>query len=182
MGRADGRAGWRRRGRNVRVGLVGAVSDRTRVSVCCPECSHRFVATPEARFWGKVNPDVGEDDCWEWSGVLLANGYAIFQTNGTRVLAHRYSYELHVGPIPDGLVIDHLCRNKKCVNPEHLEPVTQAENARRGFSPPAVAARKDQCVRGHQYTLDNTRINARGWRSCKTCANSLRRARRKAQR
>lgn len=147
----------------------------TSVSVCCPECSHRFVATPEARFWGKVNPAAGENDCWEWNGVLLRNGYAIFQSEGKRVLAHRYSYELHVGPIPDGLVIDHLCRNRKCVNPEHLEPVTQGENARRGNSPPALASRKDRCVRGHRYTPATTRINARGWRTCRLCANLLRR-------
>lgn len=152
------------------------------VSVCCPECAHRFVATPETRFWGKVNPDAGASDCWEWDGVLLSNGYAIFQSGGKRILAHRYSYELHVGPIPDGLVIDHLCRNRRCVNPDHLEPVTQAENARRGFSPPALAARKDHCIRGHLYTTENTRISRRGWRTCLTCENDLRRTKRKVAR
>lgn len=70
--------------------------------------------------------------CWRWRGSIQANGYGRFRANGKTTYAHRAAYALFVGPIPDGLGLDHLCRNRWCVNPEHLEPVTQRENIRRG--------------------------------------------------
>lgn len=76
----------------------------------------------------RINPDNG---CWEWQGELNSNGYGRVWRNNKRIMAHRGFYELHRGPIPEGLELDHLCRNKPCVNPAHLEPVTHAENVRR---------------------------------------------------
>lgn len=84
----------------------------------------------EGRFWRKVNKTSA---CWEWTGSLFPNGYGCFRLNGQSVLAHRVSYEFAHEAIPIGLVIDHKCRNKKCVNPDHLEAVTNGENVRRGM-------------------------------------------------
>lgn len=82
------------------------------------------------RFLGFVDVrDLGT--CWEWTGTKISKGYGEFSVDGENVYAHRWSYEHHVGPIPEGLVIDHLCCNQGCVNPEHLEPVTNEENLRR---------------------------------------------------
>lgn len=98
---------------------------------------HRFVAGHSIRhplaerFWSKVDRDGGPDCCWPWLAAR-ANGYGKFYVDGRMVRAHRFAYELLVGPIPEGLVLDHLCAVTFCVNPAHLEPVTQRENARRG--------------------------------------------------
>ena len=99
------------------------------------------VVPVEVRFWAKV--DVGHPlGCWTWIAGRTSRGYGSFGQGGPkrRVYAHRYAYELLVGPIPDGLVIDHLCRNPSCVNPDHLEPVTHQENCRRGVA--GVLARR----------------------------------------
>lgn len=80
------------------------------------------------RFWSKV---VKTEDCWEWTGAKTGAGYGHVLLNYKNVYAHRLSYELLVGPIPEGLVIDHVCRNRGCINPEHLEPVTPRENVMR---------------------------------------------------
>lgn len=115
----------------------------------------------EERFWAKVQPT---GFCWEWT-ASKAHGYGYF--NGSR--AHRFAYELLVGPIPDGLVIDHLCRNRGCVNPDHLEPVTQRENTMRGYSFSRLHARKTHCIRGHEFTPENTKTRSNGARICREC-------------
>jgi hypothetical protein len=88
------------------------------------------------------------DGCWLWQGWLDDLGYARIRTGSKHLRAHRVSYELMVAEIPDGLVIDHLCRNRNCVNPYHMEPVTQSVNAERGNK--ARTAEKTQCKNGHE--------------------------------
>ena len=109
------------------------------------------------RFWNKVNKT---DSCWEWQAYKNRKGYGEFSLNGKKQSAHRIAYILERGDIPNGLVIDHLCRNRGCVNPEHLEIVTAAENSRRGLI-------KAYCKRGHLRTPENVKKN----RNCKQCHN-----------
>jgi hypothetical protein len=127
-----------------------------------------------ARFWAKVDK-AGSDGCWNWTGTKV-NGYGRFGWTARRAqLAHRATYEDAVAPIPDGLVIDHLCRNTACVNPAHLEAVTQQVNTRRGSGLTAVNAARTHCPQGHEYTPANTYLWAqRGTtrRYCRTCRAS----------
>lgn len=99
------------------------------------------------------------DHCWNWIGTKCANGYGRFSLKQLGVQAHRYAYTEFVGPIPDGLEIDHTCRNRACVNPAHLEPVTHKVNVLRSpINPIAVAANQEVCAEGHQLeTLRNGR-------------------------
>lgn len=120
------------------------------------------------RFWAKVD---ASGDCWLWLGSVHRTGYGSFWSpDEQRVVgAHRFAYELLVGPIPEGLQIDHLCRVRRCVNPDHLEPVTERVNILRGASPSAQAARRVLCKAGHP--LDDrevTRLQA-GRRLCRPC-------------
>ena len=128
------------------------------------------------RFWAKIDFS-HPNGCWVWTASLTAQGRYAYFTIGRkkRVYAHRYAYELLVGPIPPGLQIDHLCRNTVCVNPAHLEPVTSRENTLRGESPWAVNARKTHCKRGHEFTPENTYTTPTGWRKCRTCTREQQR-------
>lgn len=113
--------------------------------------------------------------CWLWTGTWDSNGYGLLTAQRDRSrLAHRNSYEYHVGPIPEGLQLDHLCRVHCCVNPAHLEPVTGKVNVQRGLVPTlsrARAALVTHCPKGHEYTKENTALRkARpGCRRCMTC-------------
>lgn len=110
---------------------------------------------------------VEQGDCLVWTGWRRGtNGYGGIKHKGRDWYVHRLVYELRVGPIPSGLHIDHLCRNKLCCNPDHLEAVTQGENNRRMHD----AVRKPHCPKGHLFTPENTRINSvSGARMCRQC-------------
>lgn len=122
-----------------------------------------------AAFWAKVKKT---DTCWNWMGARRPVGYGTFMGPGRKhVAAHRFAYQLEVGAIPDGLFLDHLCRNPRCVNPDHLEPVTNAENILRGNGMSARNARKTHCKRGHPLSGGNLVLTGYG-RQCRTCANA----------
>lgn len=116
-----------------------------------------------ARFWGKV--DKQPNGCWVWTGCIIRNGYGQCR----QAYVHRMAWEQIRGPIPPGLQLDHLCRNRACCNPDHLEPVTNRENVVRGFGPTAINARKTECKRGHAYTEENTYHYRDGRRDCRVC-------------
>lgn len=105
-----------------------------------------------------------------WIVEKYANGYGKIYAEGKNWLAHRLSYAVFVGPIPEGLFLDHLCRVTNCINPSHLEPVTPKENNMRGNSVAAINARKTHCKRGHELSTENVRID-NGTRQCKPCNN-----------
>lgn len=117
--------------------------------------------------------------CWEWTAART-RGYAVMRAriNGARRMwyAHRVSYELFVGPIPEGLQIDHLCRNRRCINPEHLEPVTARENLLRGETLTASEILRTHCPRGHAYNAENT-YRYDNKRFCRQCNRDHKRKR-----
>lgn len=96
-----------------------------------------------------------DDQCWPWPGRRDGGGYGIIYRDGRNHRAHRLIYESAKGKVPEGLVLDHLCRNPPCVNPAHLEPVTNRENTLRGIGPTAIHARATHCPSGHPYTPEN---------------------------
>lgn len=126
----------------------------------------------EIRFWPKVAKGETTEDCWLWRGGRTESGYARLFRNDPKgqLRAHRVAFELMVGPIPEDLTLDHLCRVRHCVNPWHLEPVTLAVNVLRGESLNARNARKTQCHNGHPFDGINTHIDAKGHRSCRACS------------
>ena len=104
-----------------------------------------------------------EDGCWVWGGNYSDNGYGKLTVNYKTVSAHRFFYAEVVGPIPEGMHLDHVCDHKYCVNPDHLEPVTHAENMRRRY------AKMTHCINGHPFSGDNLHIRIDGRRVCKEC-------------
>lgn len=155
-------------------GAVNAPGHGTRRSV--PMHHERIVRPLPERFWAKVDK-THPSGCWVWTAALC-NGYGMFGFNGMR--AHRLAYIELVGEIPAGLVIDHLCRNRACVNPAHMEPVTNRENILRGVGIVAQCAAKTHCPKGHPYDEANTWMSKAGSRHCRTCKNAKDRARRAA--
>jgi len=137
----------------------------------------RVRQTTEERFWSRVNkagavpeyaPHLGP--CWEWTAGKVPEGYGTITIDGRITRAHRYSHEQLVAEIPEGLFMDHLCRNRGCVNPSHLEPVTPRENALRAVgSPTADNSLKTHCPSGHSYDEQNTYWDKKG-RQCRACA------------
>ena len=143
------------------------------------------MSSKQERFWARV--DTSGPGCWEWRGGVSSEGYGEFyrslgEEGGRTMRAHRYAYEVCVGPIPEGLQLDHLCRNRRCVRQSHLEAVTLTENVMRGNGAAANNARKTHCRRGHPFTTDNTvyaHTSGRAYRTCRTCkqaANDRRKA------
>jgi hypothetical protein len=125
----------------------------------------------EERFWPKVDKTAGPNACWPWLACGDPTGYGRFvyeNADGKRRLglAHRFAYEVTHGPIPDGLEIDHLCRNRSCSNPKHLEAVTTKVNHERG-----TQRMRTNCPSGHPYEPPHLGVNKRGWRFCRTCMN-----------
>lgn len=129
---------------------------------------HFAPPSPEERFWAKVDRTEG---CWLWTGPQAGGGYGQFSIDGKFRPAHRVAYEWIVGPIQPGLVLDHLCVVRLCVNPAHLEPVTQRENVLRSDALSAQNARKTHCKYGHEFTPENIKWTKQGWRTCRTCTN-----------
>ena len=131
--------------------------------------------TTDERFHKKYA--IRQDGCWEWQGSVIPqrasghNFYGVFYWDGKQGYAHRYAYEQAHGAMPEGLVTDHLCRRTRCVNPDHLEPVTHKENILRGVGACSVNARKTHCKHGHEFTKENTYIRpmSRRGRDCQTC-------------
>ncbi|MFM9368081.1 HNH endonuclease signature motif containing protein [Streptomyces sp. Da 82-17] len=119
------------------------------------------------RFLAKITE--ADNGCWEWQAARLPTGYGRFYLNGKHRYAHRVAYEAVKGPIPDGLVIDHLCRNTSCANPDHLEAVTNRVNVLRGVGFFADRARQTRCIRGHRFDAANTYRARNGTRKCRTC-------------
>jgi hypothetical protein len=114
--------------------------------------------------------EVSDDGCWNWTKARNALGYGRVRVSTHRVeFTHRACYEIHEGPIPEGLVLDHLCRNPSCCNPAHLEPVTQRVNLLRGETLQAANVAKTHCPYGHEFSPDNTRLLDNGGRRCRAC-------------
>jgi hypothetical protein len=117
------------------------------------------------RFWEKLT--INARGCWEMG--KKPNAYSIFWFEGTTHGAHRLAWQRLVGPIDDGLHMDHVCRNKPCCNPNHLEPVTPAVNSQRGFTPVEGIAKRTHCSNGHELTPENEIDSRVPYRHCKTC-------------
>lgn len=127
------------------------------------------------RLWRKVREMDG--GCWEWTGGINWKGYGKTWFDGATRQAHRVMYELLVGPISDGMQLDHLCRNRSCVNPDHLEPVTSRVNTLRGNTFQAANAAKTRCPKGHPYDGENLYVKPNGERCCRACRKGQYKAR-----
>lgn len=136
--------------------------------------------------WRRSRSYVGwviqESGCWDWTGARQPDGYGRVKMAGTAALAHRAVYEIHRGAIPDGMTLDHLCRNPSCVNPDHLEPVPLKANILRSQGITAGFARQTHCLRGHPLSGENLAPAGvrKGRRDCRECHKEYMRKRRAA--
>lgn len=168
------------RGMYGRTGFCPMHYQRKRLYGSVGESDPRFMKgyDREERFWSKVDRRDSREPCWEWIAGLFADGYGNFKDDDQKSKgAHRIAYELLRGPIPEGLELDHLCRNRKCVNPWHLEAVTRRENLMRGEGIAAKYGRATSCPNGHEYTEENIYRDHRGSRRCRICRSENRRRR-----
>ena len=133
----------------------------------------------ETRLWERINKHSGHfyagGECWDFCGGRSGGGYGQIATDKVKHYVHTLVYTMLVGPVPEGMELDHLCRRRSCCNPAHLEPVTHRENMRRGFW-----ARKEACPHGHPYDDENTFVRKEGYRHCREC-NRLRNARKRKE-
>jgi hypothetical protein len=138
------------------------------------------------RFLARVDAEPWVGGCWIWRPALNNRGYGVFNVAGRGFMAHRWSYEFFVGPIPEGRQMDHfVCERRACVNPWHVRPVTPRENSLRADTFAALNLAKTHCPQGHAYDDENTYWRAGSWRVCKACDRESSReyaARRRAQR
>jgi len=133
-----------------------------------------FVADGDSDLERTLNKFVeDENGCWNWTGHCGDGGYPLYRFKDGSSRVHRWLYEKLRGGIERRLTIDHLCRNIKCINPGHMEPVTMRENLMRGNGPSAINARKTHCKRGHPFSGSNLYVGPNGYRNCRKC-NALR--------
>lgn len=130
-------------------------------------------AREEIQQWIQVD----DNGCWVWQRMVTPSGYGRVYYRRATYAAHRFMYTIFKGPIPDNLVLDHLCRNRACCNPDHLEPVTISENVKRGNAPNYVTHRERVCRRGHAVTGDNALRTSDGFTKCRECDNANQRRR-----
>lgn len=144
--------------------------------VRCPKChsyhnNKQKELTTDERFLSFIN--VKENGCWEWTGQMHNTGYGVFNVHSEPILSHRFSYEyFNKTTIPECLELDHLCRNRICCNPDHLEAVTRQINIQRGIGHNRVGSynsSKTKCHLGHPFSKENTYIRANGGRECRIC-------------
>lgn len=159
------------------IGVLERIFRKTHQAICMKANKlgliRRRNRDPIDRFLHNVNKKSGKlwnnTECWDWIGSLDKGGYGHFRLHGKIIRAHRFSYEYYIGPIAENLQLDHLCRNRRCTNPKHLEPVSQKENILRGESLQAINARKSHCKNGHEFSLNNIYLRRSGGRVCKEC-------------
>lgn len=145
-----------------------------------------MIANSEQTVWSRVNKRAG-GGCWEWEGCVVSTGYGTMPVRGKTYRVHRLAWLLTYGSLTPGLVIDHLCRNKLCCNPSHMEEVTPRENVLRGIGPTATNKRKTHCLRGHELTSENCypfpdekRAHYRECKQCRKIRRCLYKAKKKA--
>jgi hypothetical protein len=173
------RVRWGRRGARMQRFFPSLIEAETfaRALPETPRGPYRTSARTTDAEWIARSVQIDDSGCWRWQLARMPReGYGLGTRRGRRVLAHRISYETFVGPIPEGMQLDHLCRVRHCVNPEHLEPVTPRENIMRSpITQAALNAAKRECPQGHPYDEVNT-YRYRGARICRACSRARRAA------